>query len=140
MEENPELNAFRRQWREEVSRRNKPTFTAPRPAQQTTAAESGLRPVPEPPIRHEVPDRKDDDVEEDLGRDYGEFVTRAEQLTLRAADEDGFQRLPQKEPQSALEHFEKAVEREAEGNLGDSLAHYRKAYRVSTTNSLPQKI
>ena len=35
------------------------------------------------------------------------------------------------EPQSALEHYEKAVEHETQGKLGDSLAHYRKAFRVS---------
>ena len=34
------------------------------------------------------------------------------------------------EPQSALEHYEKAVEREEEGNLGDSLKHYRTAYKL----------
>jgi F-box protein 9 len=32
-----------------------------------------------------------------------------------------------------LEHFERAVEKEAAGKLGDSLQHYRKAYRVSVT-------
>ena len=35
-----------------------------------------------------------------------------------------------KEPRSALEHYERAVEKEDQGNLGDSLSHYRKAYRV----------
>jgi F-box protein 9 len=35
------------------------------------------------------------------------------------------------EPVSALEHYEKAVEREVAGMLGDSLALYRKAFRVS---------
>jgi F-box protein 9 len=127
MEENPELNAFRRQWREEVSRRTKTASSTASGA----ASNPGLHPEHLPPTRHELADRKDDDVDEDLGQDYGEFVTRTEQLTLKAAaDEDGFQRLPQNEPRSALEHFEKAVEREAEGKLGDSLAHYRKAYKV----------
>lgn len=35
-----------------------------------------------------------------------------------------------REPHSALDHYELAVERESEGSLGDSLNHYRKAYRV----------
>lgn len=35
------------------------------------------------------------------------------------------------EPVSALEHYEKAVEREVAGSLGDSLALYRKAFRVA---------
>lgn len=36
-----------------------------------------------------------------------------------------------KEPVSALDYYEKAVEREAAGSLGDSLKLYRKAFRVS---------
>ncbi|EED23483.1 F-box protein (Pof7), putative [Talaromyces stipitatus ATCC 10500] len=132
MEESPELNAFRRQWREEVTRRNQTTAT-PRQRQPTSqnlssTANSHLDHLP--PTKHEAADRKDEVEEEDFGRDYGEFVQRTEALTLRSADEDSFQRVPQKEPRSALEHFEKAVEKEAEGSLGDSLAHYRKAYRL----------
>jgi F-box protein 9 len=33
-------------------------------------------------------------------------------------------------PRSALEHYEKAVEKETEGNLGESLKLYRKAFRM----------
>ena len=33
---------------------------------------------------------------------------------------------------SALDHFEAAVVREAQGNLGDSLNLYRRAFRVSS--------
>ncbi|KAF3401081.1 F-box protein pof7 [Talaromyces pinophilus] len=133
MEENPELNAFRRQWREEVTRRNQ-TTALPRQPQSTLnqtiplSASSHLDHLP--PTKHEAADRKDDVEEEDLSRDYGEFVQRTETLTLRSADDDGFHRVAPKEPRSALEHFEKAVEKEAEGSLGDSLAHYRKAYRL----------
>jgi F-box protein 9 len=36
------------------------------------------------------------------------------------------------EPVSALEHYEKAVEKEALGNLGDSLNLYRKAFRMDS--------
>jgi F-box protein 9 len=133
MEENPELNAFRRQWREEVTRRNQSTVTS-RQTQPTASQNLPARTTSHvdhlPPTKHEAASRKDDVEEEDLGRDYGEFVQRTEGLTLRSADDDGFQRVAQKEPRSALEHFEKAVEKEAEGSLGDSLAHYRKAYRV----------
>lgn len=133
MEENPELNAFRRQWREEVTRRSQ---TAAPTAQVRSTPSQNIPPSVSshldhlPPTKHEAADRKDDVEEEDFGRDYGEFVQRTEALTLKSADDDGFQRVAQKEPRSALEHFEKAVEKEAEGSLGDSLAHYRKAYRV----------
>lgn len=33
-------------------------------------------------------------------------------------------------PESALEHYEKAVEKETQGSLGESLSLYRKAFRV----------
>jgi F-box protein 9 len=32
---------------------------------------------------------------------------------------------------SALDHYEEAMEKEAQGNMGESLRLYRKAYRVS---------
>jgi F-box protein 9 len=133
MDDNTELNAFRRQWQEEVTRRIKPVPTPPsQPPSQSTVPSTSHRDRL-PPTRHEAAYHKDDDGEEDLGRHkYGEFVQQVEQLSLQTADEDSFQRGPQKEPRSALEHFETAVEKEAEGNLGDSLSHYRKAYRVST--------
>jgi F-box protein 9 len=35
-----------------------------------------------------------------------------------------------KAPRTALEHYEKAVEKESQGSLGDSLNLYRKAFRV----------
>lgn len=37
----------------------------------------------------------------------------------------------EKELVTALDHYEKAVEKEALGSLGDSLKLYRKAFRVS---------
>lgn len=129
MEDNAELESFRRQWREEVSRRTKVASTT-KPASQRSVS-STQRQDRFPPTRHEVADRKEDGDEEDFGQHkYGEFVQQVEQLSLQSVDEDTFQRAPEKEPRSALEHFEKAVQREAEGNLGDSLSHYRKAYRV----------
>ncbi|KAG8411207.1 hypothetical protein J3459_016551 [Metarhizium acridum] len=39
---------------------------------------------------------------------------------------------PQKELVSALDHYEEAMEKEALGNMGDSLKLYRKAYREET--------
>ena len=34
------------------------------------------------------------------------------------------------EPHSALEYYEKAVHQEEQGKLGESLKHYRQAYKV----------
>ncbi|KAL1970133.1 hypothetical protein VTN77DRAFT_6538 [Rasamsonia byssochlamydoides] len=132
MEDNAELESFRRQWREEVSRRTKAASTSKPPSQPSVS--SSAREEHFPPTRHEVADRKEDAYEEDFGQhNYGEFVQQVGQLSLQTADEDTFQRAPQREPRSALEHFEKAVQKEAEGNLGDSLSHYRKAYRLDSS-------
>lgn len=126
MEDNAELESFRRQWREEVSRRTK---QGPEPSQPNPSTLS--TPAPRfPPTHHEALDRKE---EEDtvIPYDQGEIVQKVGQLHLGQADDDTFEASSsQKEPSSALEHFERAVEREAEGSLGDSLQHYRKAYRV----------
>lgn len=126
MEDNAELESFRRQWREEVARRNKHSHHEP--VQQP-------KPPRFPPTRHAAADRKEE--EEEYEPDQSEIVSKVEQLHLQpetpapgTADEDAFHSGPQHEPSSALEHFERAVQREAEGSLGDSLQHYRKAYRV----------
>ncbi|RAK96321.1 putative F-box protein (Pof7) [Aspergillus ibericus CBS 121593] len=130
MEDNAELETFRRQWREEVSRRTKPS--KPEPAHPKLSRSSAAPSSHFPPTRHEASERKDE--EEDGGAtsvDHGEIVHGVGHLSLGVSDEDAFHsRVPRSEPKSALEHFERAVEREAEGSLGDSLHHYRKAYRL----------
>ena len=142
MEDNAELESFRRQWREEVASRARHAHGA-QPRKPAVLSEPRVERFP--PTRHEASERNDnEEEEEEEEEDSGEqeeergseqpgqpeIVSRAAQLTL-AEEEDTFnQREPQKEPNSALEHFERAVEKEAEGSLGDSLQHYRKAYRV----------
>lgn len=138
MEDNAELESFRREWREEVARRSKPR-AAPQAARAPSAAPAnGPAAVPRlPPTHHHAAaDRKDLEEEgpppasfdpEELAQQVGQLSVAPEE----AAEEDGFTRRAVKEPNSALEHFERAVEKEAAGKLGDSLQHYRKAYRVS---------
>ena len=131
MEDNAELESFRRQWREEVARRthhNRPSTT-----QRKSSVSSAGRPGHFPPTRHAALERKEeeDDGEGLTAFDQGEIAHGVEQLSLGRVDEDALlSQIPRREPRSALEHFERAVEKEAEGNLGDSLHHYRRAYRV----------
>ncbi|KAE8158526.1 hypothetical protein BDV40DRAFT_275500, partial [Aspergillus tamarii] len=133
MEDNAELESFRRQWREEVARRTKhtrPNIPRPKP---TTSSSTSVRPSQFPPIRHEASLRKEEDDEEGA-TSFGstEIVQGVSNLSI-VNDEDVFHsRESRKEPKSALEHFERAVEREAEGKLGDSLQHYRKAYKLDS--------
>lgn len=130
MEDNAELESFRRQWREEVARRVKPSRpqpAQPRPTKPTATSSSHI-----PPTHHEVSERREEEDGGVASVDHSEIVHGVGHLSLGVADEDVFHsRVPRSEPKSALEHFERAVEKEAEGNLGDSLQHYRKAYRVS---------
>ena len=128
MADNAELESFRREWRAEVARRSKPRATPP-----TTDPAPSAR---VPPTHHEASHRKDLEdagpppasfAAEDLAHQVGQLSVNPEP----ELEEDGFTRRVVHEPSSALEHFERAVEKEAAGSLGDSLQHYRKAYRVS---------
>lgn len=127
MEDNAELESFRQQWREEVTRRSKP-----KPAPPAIPTQTAPPPVRLPPTRHEASHRKE--IEEEgpplASFDPDELAQQVGELSVESVEDD-FQRREVAEPTSALEHFERAVEKEAEGNLGDSLSHYRKAYRVS---------
>lgn len=131
MEDNAELESFRREWREEVASRSKPRST-----QAAPRAAAARPPTRLPPTHHAAADHKDLEEEgpppasfdpEELAQQVGELSVQPE----KEADEDEFTRRDVTEPNTALEHFERAVEKEAAGKLGDSLQHYRKAYRVS---------
>ncbi len=132
---NPELESFRRQWQEEVSSRSrgKQASEKSKPSRlEARTYDKGGRAghrVTAPPSGEKPSD--DDDHVEDLdvgayhdvhgnedGRTLGDQETTVGEVTSKS------------EPQSALEHYEKAVERETQGNLGDSLTLYRRAYRV----------
>lgn len=126
---NPELESFRKQWQEEVTARSKGAPTqSDRPARP-------LGPPKKPNGATEsIPlSMHNDDADEDVaaGGGYHDLVDKDE---ARRLGEEGEGIHPSdhanREPKSALEHYEKAVERELQGNLGDSLKLYRKAYRV----------
>ena len=150
MADNAELESFRRQWREEVARRAKQDPGAEQKSKTPPLSEPQER---FPPTQHEASNREEEEEEEeeeeaeqeDKEREKGsaqhghsDITQQVEQLTLGTTDEDAFHRAePVKEPSSALEHFERAVQREEEGSLGDSLQHYRKAYRVRPFFLLP---
>jgi F-box protein 9 len=59
------------------------------------------------------------------------MIQHIEGLSIRHPDDDDFSaKASTREPKSALEHYERAVEKESQGSLGDSLSHYRKAYKL----------
>ncbi|KAL8753912.1 MAG: hypothetical protein Q9199_004713 [Rusavskia elegans] len=129
---NPDLENFRKQWQEEVTARS--TVRAQIPS--SVRAYSS----------HERPDKSKAKTALPPSNILSEEADVVDGISAQAYhdldDKDGTRRLggeaskyPQssqvsKEPQSALEHYEKAIEREDQGNLGDSLNLYRKAYRL----------
>jgi hypothetical protein len=128
-EPNPELETFRQQWRAEVSARaqadgnkaSRSSKTSRKPPPITSLSSSTpLKPV-----------KEDEDHVEPQGFSGLDGASNLEQNAEGSQTRDG------KEPQSALEHYEKAVERETQGSLGDSLALYRKAFRVRAGIPLP---
>ena len=133
-EVNPELETFRKQWQEEVTARSKGSlFTqSERPARPPglpKRAGGSAEPFSSAPPA--LSKDNDDANEESAYPGYHDLVNRD---GARRLGEEGEGVHPSyhasREPKSALEHYEKAVERESQGNLGDSLKLYRKAYRV----------
>ena len=118
-EPNPELETFRQQWRAEVSARaqaepnkaTKPKATRRPPPITSLSSNIALKPVKE----------DEDHVE----------PQKTFSLDGPSSPEEHARSSSSKEPQSALDHYEKAVERESQGSLGESLDLYRKAFRVS---------
>ena len=132
-----ELEAFRQKWREEVSARNKqakagPSAAGPVDASRVRSREAGPSTAPvdsSSALRndrfHEVLDPKA----------YHDLPDKEEQLKLGVEGQE-LDRSVVEEPSSALEHYERAVEKETQGNLSESMRHYRKAFKVCLPQSL----
>ncbi|EMD96967.1 hypothetical protein COCC4DRAFT_199675 [Bipolaris maydis ATCC 48331] len=122
-----ELESFRRKWREEVTARSK--------AQAPAASSSKPRPTKANPPQAQSHARK-------LSLEGGDEVQSYTYHNLddkqhgRRLDETPAQTAAAlakgKEPTSALEHYEKAVEKESQGNLGESVDLYRKAFKLDS--------
>lgn len=144
-----ELESFRQQWCAEVKARTTVPGRADRSghgnasSRPQTVAESSVhrRPPPLPAIGGGAPSAPlallssgkkpvaqdgDDDLVQPLSFDEPLAPAKGRDGEDAAS---GLQE-EQQELSSALEHFEKAVEKEELGSLGDSLRLYRKAFRV----------
>ncbi|KAF2200949.1 hypothetical protein GQ43DRAFT_463552 [Delitschia confertaspora ATCC 74209] len=125
-----ELENFRQRWREEVTAKTRSKTSAPASSSKSTEASSSKGPsksnAPEIPThaRHKSLE-EDEGIDPHAHRDYGEV-----QPGRRLDDEGSASVGSSKEPRSALEHYEKAVEKETQGSLGDSVNLYRKAFRL----------
>ena len=126
-----ELEHFREQWRNEVSTRNKASRRLSagdlvRIIRQDEQ-KSFKKPVV-PPIAANLllPDATN--LDEYEPRTYHDLENKEDSLKL--ANEQTRDGSELEKPRSALDHYEKAVERETLGSLGDSVSLYRKAFRV----------
>ena len=125
-----ELERFRQQWQQEVKEKSKAGNSVV--SQKTKSglgqnAEGLYRRAPSPsPLGSSNPT---DGTGEAIGG-HADYDLGDNNDTRRLGAPDGILSSSRQEPKSALEHYERAVEREGEGSLGDSLSHYRKAYRL----------
>ena len=129
-----ELESFRQKWREEVSAKTKGKQPAPAVPAKTTHASSSRAHAPksgalEGPANVWSGNEEVDEVQPHVHQNLGEkqHGRRLDETSAQAAAASS-----STEPKSALEHYEKAVEREVQGSLGDSLNLYRKAFKVRT--------
>ena len=136
-----ELESFRERWRAEVrakqpGSRSEPQASQP-PAVSSASSSRPARPSKPPPKpskgKNPAPhDNGDNDDDED-----GDYVQPRpfDELSADGSSDsralgEASEAREEKAPVSALDHYEKAVERETVGKLGDSLQLYRKAFRV----------
>ena len=124
-ESNPELESFRQQWKAEVSVRVQAGGGKPHPT--PTGSSKATRRPPAPPRIAVERAQKHFEEEEDY---VGHHPFRGLDASRGGVDSVESSKAASREPQSALEHYEKAVEKESQGSLGDSLNHYRKAFKV----------
>lgn len=130
---NPELESFREQWRAEV-RARKPVASS---SHQQTSANNGhvgssKKSAPPGPPRPATllssgkPRVTESDESEDEVEPQAFDVPAPTKPAPQTAKEN-------EEPVTALDHYERAVEKETQGSLGDSLMLYRRAFRVRLT-------
>lgn len=130
-----ELESFRQKWREEVTARTKGK------APKTDVLSSKPRPTksnaPDVASSSHARQRSIEEVDEVTPHVYQDLGERKHGRRLdEASAETAAAHAANQEPKSALEHYEKAVEKESEGRLGDSLSLYRKAFKVGSVVEL----
>ncbi|KAI0126426.1 F-box domain-containing protein [Xylariales sp. AK1849] len=129
-----ELENFREQWRAEVTARSRHTAGSSLQRQPSQAGPSSSRAPPrrtesstkKAPSRTGGPIHPEEDEEYVQSQTFDEDPARVRGSQLQ----DEATVVKDKEPETALEFYEKAVDKETSGKLGDSLQLYRKAYRM----------
>lgn len=126
-----ELESFRRQWQEEVRRgkgQNKSQSAGVSSSRQAVGNASQKSTKLKPPTVGSSSAPVRDDDHDDQG--FHDLENKDDALKLGGSSEARKNVTAPAEPKTALDHYEKAVERETAGSLGDSVSLYRKAFRV----------
>ncbi|RYP69812.1 hypothetical protein DL769_005164 [Monosporascus sp. CRB-8-3] len=138
-----ELENFRKEWQAEVSARARNrSAPQPRPSNQAVPSSSSSssnrpprrneQPHKKPASRtHNQPDDGDDRYVQARSFDEPELSRAGDGRRLDDGESKGLKG-KDKEPQSAIDFYEAAVEKETSGKLGDSLQLYRKAFRMDS--------
>lgn len=138
---NPELEKFRNQWREEVSARAKGTAgdsgkRQSRPSAPTRASFKHAHAPPPPPSAADMSTMRDEGEGDELDpKTYHDLEDSEDRRRLDTNQYPSHNVDANTNRDSALDHYERAVEKESQGSLGDSLSLYRKAYRVRLNNN-----
>ncbi|WXC64268.1 hypothetical protein SNK03_010074 [Fusarium graminearum] len=129
---NSELESFRQKWLSDLKTKN----DHPEPAETSAAggSSSSRRPHHGPPISslpHKPAPVSEDDTEGEDEEDSAQSPSFArEEPVLTQPPQEAHHDRKGKKLVSALDHFEEAMHKEDQGNMGDSLKLYRKAYRL----------
>jgi F-box protein 9 len=131
-ESNPDLESFRQQWRAEVSARSKAGPSKAHAKEVVAQKPSRKQPRSSRFALQSFPNGEEHNKEglSNTPTFQGGISHTGESSAGIEDAENVGNKGKSREPRSALEHYERAVEREAQGNLGDSLDLYRKAFRV----------
>lgn len=134
------LEQFRQEWQQEVIARTQKDGSRladterARTRSDASTRQRPERPINKPPAKHPLSRIKDEDDTIPEASASAPPTEKFDDLKVEDADVDAdaddFSRLSRTEPKTALEHYERAVQKEGQGQLGVSLDHYRIAFRM----------
>ncbi|KYK57616.1 hypothetical protein DCS_04627 [Drechmeria coniospora] len=126
-----ELDSFRRQWISDLLSRNSQPSAPPAARPPYTDARAALPKAtsPAPHGRHATSYLDDGDDDYLQGRTFDDPPPLSSSGHALSESVNPAQE-PPNDLVSALDHYEAAMEKEAQGNMGDSLRLYRQAYRL----------
>ncbi|KAH0492420.1 hypothetical protein TgHK011_007376 [Trichoderma gracile] len=133
---NSELESFRQQWISDLRSRRESVGSAAHEAGASSSSSATIPPVASRPRKHTGPSSPTTKkilpaIEDDEYYLHGQtFDTLPPTSSGGHLLSDAPGKHDEKPLVSALDHYEKAMEKEAQGNMGESLRLYRQAYRL----------